>query len=299
MKKCLFILALIFMCAFLFVSCDDFLDMLGDIPDIVSDGGENTPYDYSNGGGGSLSSLSGVWTTNTTEIAGSFLDMEMVNCVLTVTIDGSNISITEVDEDDNVVKSVVGTLELDGHLIKITKQDPPIVAAENLTDPWISIKPLDENIGLFENDEKEDYYSHEYDDWGYYEYTADGNKLIYDYILEAAGDISEQYIKFDFSPTNYSSVALSSTFTRQYVRSELAKVGDDLIVIEQKDRSVTATVVEKEADPSAEGIDVIFKYEETNCDWDKLLMWYKYDPENPGTLKMYWRGEVEKLSKEE
>ena len=117
MRKCLSILIIILLCAFLFVSCDAMEDILGEL---IS--GEGESYDYSKGGGGSVATLSGTWEGKTTEFNDSF---SLVDCKLTVTMDAEgNFTLTETDDSDAAIKQVEGTYSLDGMLVTIDIKDP-------------------------------------------------------------------------------------------------------------------------------------------------------------------------------
>lgn len=71
MKTNVLVLSLILLCAFVFVSCEDFdLEALGGIigdltGEIFTDEEEET-YDYSNPGGATVEDLEGTWTAPST-----------------------------------------------------------------------------------------------------------------------------------------------------------------------------------------------------------------------------------------
>ena len=290
MKKYLLIFLVLFLCAFLFTSCEELGDLIGElIGGGDSEGGDEEQYDYRGGGGGSTATLAGTWTAKTKEFGEDF-SFNMVDCDLTVTINGNDISIIEIyTESGNTCKSLSGTFELVDSLIKVTKSTPEVAV---IYTPWVSMKTVEGGVKVFEVSEREDLDHPEAAEAGQIA-TVEGNTLSYSSVFDLMGVSSSSYM-YDFSPVNHTALKKDDTFSRRVLKAEMVKYeGDELVTIEEEDRLVTAKVDQFETTETG----VILKYSEVSCAYDKYAMWYKYDAET-NSLLIYWGGEAVTLTKQ-
>ena len=292
MKKYLSILLVLLLCAFLFISCDELDQAIGEI---IGGEGDEVVYDYTNGGGGTVGTFAGVWK-GTSQVFGD-TPAEVFDCDFTVTMDADcNITINEVVKSTQEVRNTVsGTYTLDDTMIKIEKAAPK---TESIMLPWVSIAiPAGQTVRVKEAVNKEDFAIPEDDEDSLgpgTDYTVDGNALSYSYSFSLFGEITSRTDTFDFDKTNYTALKANDNFYKRDIKTEQVEDGDNLITIEEKNRIVIATVDEIETDEST----VVFKYSEYLCQSDVLALWYKYDSKS-GSLLLYWNGDQITLTKQQ
>ena len=291
MKKYLFIFLVLFLCAFLFTSCEELGDLLGELLGGGEDGEEET-YDYRNGGGGSTATLTGTWK-GTSQVAGeSFGDL--IDCDLTVTIDAEgNISINEVVKSTQEVKnSVTGTYTLEDSMIRILKASPKTGDPQF---PWVRIPvPAGDTVKLLDVEDKEYFSDPEFDNAGLV-YNVQGNVLTYSSADNLFGSITVTGYTFDFGETSYSALKKDDTFTRRVLRAEQVEYDEnEIVTIEEKDKLVTETVASVETGETA----IVFNFSEAAVVYDKLSIWYKYEAETD-TLVVCWGLDPVTLTKQQ
>jgi hypothetical protein len=287
MKKYLSILAIILMCAFLFVSCDDFDlgalgGILGDLTGELLSGDEETP-DYSNPGGATAAELEGTWTGSST----SFNDkLELVDSAVTVTIGEGKFSRIEKDMNGDVLISKEGDLITDKigegligmSLPTVTDPDKPTVG-------YISLKESDVDgadylmIDIFDEQYIGD------PEAKYTEIKVDGSDLVSSSEHVLLGELSS-------SIRRYSDELLSnSDFVLSQYNSD--KTEDGKVTLQIREHSIRVHVEDRD---EAEGELLRLKYTETECLSNTVSYWFRYTKETD-TLELYYGGEPLKLTR--
>ncbi|MBQ3830060.1 MAG: hypothetical protein II813_03965 [Spirochaetales bacterium] len=286
MRKCLSILFIILLCAFLFVSCDAMEDILGEL---IS--GEGESYDYSKGGGGSVATLSGTWEGKTTEFNDSF---SLVDCKLTVTMDAEgNFTLTETDDSDTAIKQVEGTYSLDGMLVTIDIKDPKPKNPD--FSKYIFIRTDGAKYSIYEGSsagELADYAEYEDDDGNkldvgrlFNEYVVDGTKLS----LHSEDNI----LGLSITDVTYEFDDLKNPHTLKKSKKDANMESED-IVLDATERVVVDNTLIRDPDP--EEANMLVHFEEESCESEKLSIWYSYDSETD-KLTLYWAAEPTTLTR--
>ncbi|MBQ7281579.1 MAG: hypothetical protein IJR16_02250 [Spirochaetales bacterium] len=281
MRKCLSILIIFLLCAFLFVSCDAMEDILGEL---IS--GEGESYDYSKGGGGSVETLSGTWEGNTTEFNDSF--SSLVDCKLTVTMDAEgNFTLSEVDDSDTAIKQFEGTYSLDGMLVTIDIKDPKTKKPDS--SKYIFIRKDGAKYSLYEGssaDELAKYAEYEDDDGNkldvgrlFNEYVVDGTKLS----LHSEDNI----LGLSITDVTYEFNSLENPTTLRKSK-KVANMESEDIVLDATERVVVDNTLTKDTKPNE--ADMLVHFEEESYEREKLSIWYSYDSETD-KLTLYWSAE--------
>ena len=285
MKKYLSILAIILLCAFLFVSCEDFdLDALGgiigDLTGGLLSGGDEETFDYSNPGGATASELEGTWTASSTSFNENF---DLVDSVVTVTIGGSHISIIEKDLNDNVLTSREGALSIEDGLLVI-EQTPK--QPDEISYSYISIKEEESKKSMIDImsediiDDPESKYS---------ELKEEATALVDAYDYNLFGSLSQ-------SRTTYGKEILDGNdFVKSVSTTDFTEDGS--VIIEVRAYTFNAhvdDVIVKETPVENEVIRV--KYHEEERTSENLSIWYRYTKETD-TLEAYIGGEALKLTR--
>ncbi|MBP5163318.1 MAG: hypothetical protein ILP16_10145 [Spirochaetales bacterium] len=289
MKKCLSILIIILLCAFLLVSCDELGTILGDLAgELISGGGDS--YDYSTGGGGSVEKLSGTWTGATTEFNEDFA---LIDCTLTLTMDGEgNFTLSEVDASDVAVEQLAGTYSLDKMLLCLEISEPK---TKTVRSNYIFLRTDETKYLIYEGSSPTELaeFSQYEDDNGekidvrafFNEYTAEGTKLTTQKVDDLLGlTITDLSFEFD-------DLENPTTLTRS---SKVANMATEDIALDITERVV---VEELSMDEKPEEADMLMHYQEKTCLSEKQSLWYSYNSETD-ELVLYWSGVTIKLNRQ-
>ena len=287
MKKYLSILAIILMCAFLFVSCDDFDlgalgGILGDLTGELLSGDEETP-DYSNPGGATAAELEGTWTGSSTSFDADF---NLIDSVVTVTIGEGKFSRIEKDMNGDVLISKEGDLITDKigegligmSLPTVTDPDKPTVG-------YISLKESDvDGADYLMMDIFDEQYIGD-PEAKYTEIKVDGSDLVSSSEHVLFGELSS-------SIRRYSDELLSnSDFVLSQYNSD--KTEDGKVTLQIREHSIRVHVEDRD---EAEGELLRLKYTEYECVSDSVSYWFRYTKETD-TLELYYGGEPLKLTR--
>ena len=289
MKKYLSILAIILLCAFLFVSCDDLdLEALGGIiggltGEILSGDAEEAP-DYSNPGGATAEAdIAGTWTGSSTTFDENF---NLIDSAVIVTIGGGKFTISEQDMSGNDLYN---------------PREGDFVLGENLLVMDLSKKPADPDnekkvgyILIVDDGSKKaikdfaDEESFSDPETKFSDLTEDGSDLIEGYDFTAFGEMS----KYE---TRYSNELLSgSAFTIETINSDLTEDGKITLSVREKKVSTTVEVLNPESKEENEYLRV--KYTEGDLLSEQVSYWYRYTKETD-TLEIHYGGELLKLTR--
>lgn len=288
MKKYLSILAIILMCAFLFVSCDDFDlgalgGILGDLTGELLSGDEETP-DYSNPGGATAAELEGTWTGSSTSFDADF---NLIDSVVTVTIGGGNFTISEKDVKGNDVVPFK-----DGGLVAV---------ADGLITMSLPTTTDTEHIGYIAIREATDVTNGKRTilDTSAVEYLDDPESKYMELVVEGS-DLVRSY-DFNFGglsvfTNKYSEEVLSGTmgseFSLTQENSDLTE--DGKITLQIRENTIEAEVIEDLVEKDGEVVRL--KYRETDRSNDKISYWFRYNKDT-GILELYYGGEPLKLTR--
>lgn len=289
MKKCLSILIIILLCAFLFVSCDELGGILGDLAgELLS--GDGDSYDYTTGGGGSVEKLSGTWTGATTEFTDNF---SLIDCTLTLTMDGEgNFTLKEVDASDTAVEQMAGTYSLDDMLLCFSLNEPK---TKSVRSNYIFLRAGETKYLVYEGSSPKDLaeLSQIEDDNGqkvkiegfFKECAVDGTKLVSHEEDDLLG-LTITDLTFEFDDLENLTTLTRSSKVANMVSEDIALDITERVVIED------LSIEEK-----PEEADMLLHFEEKTCVSEKKSLWYSYDGETD-ELVLYWSGVTIKLNRQ-